>query len=57
MRPAVVAGVRAGVRVAAAHTLMFERPVNVVNDLVPGLAFCFDIEPAISVDALRRRLG
>ncbi|MGW1740381.1 hypothetical protein ACWCPQ_16400 [Nocardia sp. NPDC001965] len=44
----------AGVRAAAEHTLLFERLVNVVNELVPGIAFCFNTEPATSVDALRR---
>ena len=44
----------AGVRMAAEHTLLFERLVNVSNEVLPGFAFCFNESPETTVDALRR---
>lgn len=44
----------AGVRMAAEHTLLFERVVNLLNELVPGIVFCFNTSPETTVDALRR---
>lgn len=44
----------AGVRMAAEHTLLFERLINVLNELQPGLKFCFNTSPETTVDALRR---
>jgi hypothetical protein len=44
----------AGVRMAAEHTLLFERVVNLLNELVPGVVFCFNTSPETTIDALRR---
>lgn len=44
----------AGVRMAPEHTLLFERVVNLLNELVPGIVFCFNTSPETTVDALRR---
>jgi hypothetical protein len=44
----------AGVRLAAEHTLLFERLVNVVVELVPGIRWCFNTSPETTIDALRR---
>ncbi|MFI9535084.1 hypothetical protein ACIG56_17775 [Nocardia fusca] len=49
-----VAMVGAGVRMAAEHTLLFERLVNVVVELVPGIRLCFNTSPETTIDALRR---
>ncbi len=49
-----VAMIGAGVRMAEEHTLLFERLLNVVNELVPGIKFCFNTEPETTIDALRR---
>lgn len=44
----------AGVRMAAEHTVLFERLVNVLNEVRPGVRFCFNTSPEGTVDALRR---
>jgi hypothetical protein len=44
----------AGVRMAAEHTVLFERLVNVINQISPGIAFCFNESPETTIDALRR---
>jgi hypothetical protein len=44
----------AGLRMAPEHTLLFERLVNLLNHLVPGIVFCFNTSPETTVDALRR---
>ncbi|MGW5382629.1 hypothetical protein [Nocardia sp. NPDC003963] len=49
-----VAMIGAGVRMAAEHTLLFERLVNVVTEVVPGIRLCFNTSPETTVDALRR---
>jgi hypothetical protein len=49
-----VAMIGAGVRMAEEHTLLFERLLNVVNELAPGIKFCFNTEPETTIDALRR---
>ncbi|MGW3282350.1 hypothetical protein [Nocardia rhamnosiphila] len=49
-----VAMIGAGVRMAAEHTLLFERLVNVVVELVPGIRLCFNTSPETTIDALRR---
>jgi hypothetical protein len=49
-----VAMIGAGVRMAAEQTLLFERLVNVINEIMPGTAFCFNESPETTVDALRR---
>jgi hypothetical protein len=52
--PFRVAMIGAGVRMAPEHTLLFERLVNVINDVAPGIAFCFNTSPETTIDALRR---
>jgi hypothetical protein len=44
----------AGLRTAPEHTLLFERAVNLLSSLVPGVVFCFNTSPETTVDALRR---
>ena len=44
----------AGVRMAPEHTELFERLVNVVNEVAPGISFCFNTSPESTIDALRR---
>ncbi|GAB2960595.1 hypothetical protein [Saccharothrix stipae] len=52
--PVGVVMIGAGLRMAPEHTPLFERLVNLLNDLVPGLVFCFNTSPETTVDALRR---
>lgn len=49
-----VAMIGAGVRMAPEHTLLFERVVNVLGDVSPGITFCFNTTPEDTADALRR---
>jgi hypothetical protein len=49
-----IAMIGAGVRAAMEHTLLFERLVNVVNEVAPGVKFCFNTAPDTTIDALRR---
>ena len=49
-----VAMIGAGLRMVPDHTLLFERVVNVLGDLSPGITFCFNTTPEDTVDALRR---
>jgi hypothetical protein len=52
--PIRVAMIGAGLRVAPEHTLLFERLVNLLIQLVPGITFCFNTSPETTIDALRR---
>ncbi|MFI5607040.1 hypothetical protein [Amycolatopsis sp. NPDC051903] len=52
--PLRVAMIGGAVRMAAEHTLLFERVVNLLAQLVPGIVFCFNTSPETTVDALRR---
>lgn len=52
--PFPVAMIGAGVRVAPEHTVLFERLVNLLPDISPGIRFCFNTSPETTVDALRR---
>ena len=49
-----IAMIGAGVRTAPEHTLLFERLVNVLNEVSPSIVFCFNTTPENTVDALRR---
>jgi hypothetical protein len=49
-----VAMIGAGLRMAPEHTLLFERVVNVLRDLSPGITLCFNTSPEDTADALRR---
>ncbi|WP_306367883.1 hypothetical protein [Nocardiopsis sp. CC223A] len=53
-RPARVVMIGAGLRTAPEHTLLFERVVNLITSLVPGVVFCFNTSPDTTLDALRR---
>lgn len=53
-RPLQVVMIGAGLRMAAEHTLLFEHVVNLLNELVPGIVFCFNTSPETTIDALRR---
>ena len=53
-RPVQVVMIGAGLRMAAEHTLLFEHVVNLLNELVPGIVFCFNTSPETTIDALRR---
>ncbi|MGI5283822.1 hypothetical protein ACQEVF_10860 [Nonomuraea polychroma] len=53
-RPVQVVMIGAGLRMAEEHTLLFERLVNLLNQLVPGIVFCFNTSPETTIDALRR---
>ncbi|WP_410656808.1 hypothetical protein [Amycolatopsis sp. lyj-112] len=52
--PVRVVMIGAGLRMAAEHTLLFERIVNLLAASVPGIVFCFNTSPETTVDALRR---
>jgi hypothetical protein len=53
-RPVQVVVIGAGLRMAEEYTLLFERVVNLLIDLVPGIRFCFNTSPETTIDALRR---
>ena len=53
-QPVQIAMIGAGVRMAAEHTLLFERLVNVLVEVAPGIRFCFNTSPETTSDALRR---
>jgi hypothetical protein len=44
----------AGLRTAPEHTLLFERLVNLLTQIVPGIVFSFNTSPETTIDALRR---
>ncbi|MEU0540406.1 hypothetical protein ABZ319_11080 [Nocardia sp. NPDC005978] len=44
----------AGVRMAAEHTVLFERLVNALVEVAPGTRLCFNTSPETTIDALRR---
>jgi hypothetical protein len=52
--PVRVVMIGAGLRMAAEHTLLFEQVVNLLNELVPGIIFCFNTSPETTIEALRR---
>lgn len=49
-----VAMIGAGVRMAPEHTVLFERLVNVLTELSPGIRFSFNTSPQDTINALRR---
>ncbi|PXY36917.1 hypothetical protein BA062_11395 [Prauserella flavalba] len=53
-RPVQVVVIGAGLRMAEEYTLLFERVVNLLVELVPGIRFCFNTSPETTIDALRR---
>ncbi|MFF0547040.1 hypothetical protein ACFYTF_29800 [Nocardia thailandica] len=42
------------VRALPDHTPLFERVVNTLVELAPGIRFCFNTSPETTLDALRR---
>ncbi|WP_280416750.1 hypothetical protein [Nocardia carnea] len=49
-----IAMIGAGIRMAPEHTLLFERLINTLGDIAPGIRFCFNTSPETTIDALRR---
>ena len=49
-----VAMIGAGVRMVPEHSLLFERVVNVLCELSPGITLCFNTTPEDTADAVRR---
>jgi hypothetical protein len=49
-----VAMIGAGIRMAPEHTVLFERLVNAVTEIAPGVRLCFNTSPETTLDALRR---
>ena len=45
-----------GIRMMPEHTELFERIVNVLHQVSPGIRMCFNTAPDNTVDALRRWL-
>ena len=43
-----------GVRLMPEHTELFERIINVLHEMSPGIRLCFNTAPDNSIDALRR---
>ena len=56
-RPVRVVMIGAGLRMAEEHTQLFEKVVNLLVELVPGVRFCFNTSPETTIDALRRITG
>ena len=54
VKPVHAVMIGAGLRMAAEHTQLFERLVNLLVELVPGIAFCFNTSPETTIDAMRR---
>jgi hypothetical protein len=46
-----------GIRMIPEHTELFERIVNVLHEVSPGIRLCFNTAPDNSVDALKRWIG
>ncbi|MFJ4657706.1 hypothetical protein ACIP5Y_41125 [Nocardia sp. NPDC088792] len=49
-----VAMIGGGVRLSPENTLLFERVINVLITVVPGIHLCFNTSPTTTIDALRR---
>ncbi|GAA4811974.1 hypothetical protein [Tomitella cavernea] len=49
--------VGSGLRTSHEYTLVFERVVNTVAALRPGVPFCFNDSPETTLDAVRRGLA
>jgi hypothetical protein len=43
-----------GVRTRPENTLLFERLLNTMTELAPGIRFCFNTSPEDALDAIRR---
>ena len=51
-----VVEIGSGVRNSSKYTIIFERVVNTVHALQPGIRFCFNESPETTLDAVRRAL-
>ena len=51
-----VVEIGSGLRTSHEYTPIFERIVNTVNSLQPGIPFCFNDSPESTLDAVRRGL-
>ena len=49
-----LAMVGGGIRMIPEHTELFERIVNVLHEVSPGMRLCFNTAPDNTIDALRR---
>ncbi|WP_067548528.1 hypothetical protein [Nocardia crassostreae] len=54
--PFRVAMIGAGVRMAPELTELFERLINTVTEVAPGIRFAFNTSPESTIDAMRRGL-
>lgn len=52
-----VVEIGSGLRTSHEYTVIFERTVNVVIDLQPGVRLCFNDAPESTLDAVRRALS
>lgn len=52
-----LAMIGAGLRMAPEQTLLFERLVNTLIELFPGIRMCFNTSPESTGEAMRRGLG
>ncbi|MFG1790086.1 hypothetical protein [Nocardia sp. NPDC049149] len=43
-----------GVRMMPEHTLLFERLINTIAELSPGIRYAFNSSPETTIDAIRR---
>ncbi|WP_198667256.1 hypothetical protein [Glycomyces dulcitolivorans] len=55
-KPFGLAVIGGGIRLLPEHTVLFERIVNVLIDLQPGIRLSFNTNPENSLEALRRWL-
>jgi hypothetical protein len=53
-RPAGIAVIGGGIRMLPQNTVLFERIVNVLIDLQPGIRLAFNTGPETSLEAIRR---
>ncbi len=52
-----VVEIGSGLRTSHEYTLVFERAINTVAALQPGIPFCFNDSPETTFDAVRRSLA
>ncbi|WP_182359851.1 hypothetical protein [Tomitella gaofuii] len=55
--PFDVVEIGSGLRTSHEYTLVFERVVNTVAAIQPGVPFCFNDSPETTLDAVRRGLA
>lgn len=52
--PFGLAMIGGGIRAMPENTLLFERLINVLLEIAPGIRFCFNTSPDTTIDAVRR---